>query len=435
MYFSALKHRPGSISCLLIVLLLGTTSIFADPVVLDKIITIVNDDIITQNELKSEINFIKKQLTQQNRPIPGDAVLSKQMLERLIQKRLQLQLAKKANIKIEDQILDRAILGIATQNNMSLSQFRVAIEKDGIDFTSYRDIIHDEIVINQLRQRQVINRISVTEQETKDLLANKALEGNRNDEFRLAHILVEVPEAASSIQVQQAKQKAQGVLDKISNGEDFSLLAAAVSDGQKALEGGDLGWRKLGQIPMLFANVATTMKISDVSTLIRSPSGFHIVKLQDKRTEEVKHFIVQTKARHILVRVDELTSSTEARTKLEQLKSRIEHGDSFEDVAKSNSDDPGSAANGGELGWVSPGVMVPRFEREMDKTDVKQISKPFKTNFGWHIVQVMERRNHDNTEESNILNAKKQIRERKTEEETQNWLRRLRDEAYVEIRI
>jgi peptidyl-prolyl cis-trans isomerase SurA len=434
MFFSSVQSRFNSI-CGLVLLLLCSFDVFAVSESLDKIITVINDDIITQNELLTEINFIKKQLRQQNRPIPRDAVLHKQMLERLIQKRLQLQMAEKAHIRIADETLDNAILNIASQNNMSLTQFRNALEDDGYEFDTYRKIIRDEITINQLRQRLVVNRISVTEQETQDFLANKALQGGRNDEFRVAHILIEVPEAASSEQVQVTKQKAQEVLDKIINGEEFTELAAAFSDGQKALEGGDLGWRKLGQLPVLFSNVVTTMEINGVSTLIRSPSGFHIIKLTDKRTDEKKLIIVQTKARHILVKVDELTTDHDARTKLEQLKRRIDLGDSFEEVAKSHSDDAGSAANGGSLGWVSPGVMVPQFERQMDKLDIGQMSEPFKTQFGWHIIHVQERRDHDNTEETNITSAKRQIRERKIEEETQNWLRRLRDEAYVEIRI
>ena len=434
MVFSSAKFRFNSI-CGCILLLLCSADVFASSESLDKIITVVNDDIITQNELSAEIDFIIKQLRQQNRPIPRESVLKEKMLDRLIEKRLQLQLAEKAHINIADETLDNAILNIASQNNMSLSQFRDALENDGYAYAKYRNIIRDEITINQLRQRQVVNRINVTEQEAQDFLANKALQGNYNDEYRVAHILIEVPEAASSDQVQLAKQKAQGVLEKIVNGEDFSQMAAAASDGQKALEGGDLGWRKLGQLPVLFSNVVTTMEINDVSTLIRSPSGFHIIKLTDKRADVKKQIIEQTKARHILVKVDELTTDYDARQKLEQLKRRIDLGDSFEEVARSHSDDTGSAANGGSLGWVSPGVMVPQFERQMDKLEIGQMSEPFKTQFGWHIIHVQERRDFDNTEEFNITSAKRQIRERKIEEETQNWLRRLRDEAYVEIRI
>ena len=434
MVFSSSKFRFNSI-CGFILLLLCSADIVASSESLDKIITVVNDDIITQNELSTEINFIIKQLRQQNRPIPRESVLKEKMLDRLIEKRLQLQIAEKAHINIADEILDNAILKIASQNNMSLSQFRDALENDGYVFAKYRNIIRDEITINQLRQRQVVNRINVTEQEAQDFLENKALQGNHNDEYRVAHILIEVPEAASSDQVQQAKQEAQEVLDKLVNGENFSQMAAAASDGQKALEGGDLGWRKLGQLPVLFSTVVTTMEINGVSTLIRSPSGFHIIKLTDKRANEKKQIIVQTKARHILVKVDELTTDYDARQKLEQLKRRIDLGDSFEEVARSHSDDTGSAANGGSLGWVSPGVMVPQFERQMDKLEIGQMSEPFKTQFGWHIIHVQERRDYDNTEEFNITSAKRQIRERKIEEETQNWLRRLRDEAYVEIRI
>ena len=403
--------------------------------VVDKIITIVNDDIITRNELIAEINFIKKQLRQQSNTLPSEAVLQKQILERLIVKHLQLQMAERARIRIDDETLNRNILNIASSNKMSLSQFRDVLERDGFDFAQYRKSIREEIAISRLRQRQVNSRVNVTEQEIEDFLANKSLLDNLDGEFNVAHILVEVPEAASSEQVQQSKAKAQEALEKIQAGEEFTKIAASYSDGQLALEGGDLGWRKLGQLPVLFSTAVTNMKVNDIRGLIRSPSGFHIIKLNDKRSNERKNIIKQTNARHILIKTNELLTNRDAWEKLDQLKQRVGLGDSFSDLALSHSDDTVTASKGGDLGWVSPGDLVPEFEKTMNALSVNQVSDPFKTQFGWHIIQLLERRDFDNTEQSISLSARKQIRQRKIEEETQNWLRRIRDEAYVEIRL
>ncbi len=431
--FSNSAAIRAKISAVVIVLSIFSGLSMAESV--DKIIIVVNDDVITKNELAEEIDFIKNQLRQQQTNIPPEEVLQKQILERMIQKQLQLQLAERARIRIAEESLDRTILKIAADNKLSLTEFRNILQDDGIDFEAYRRNIRDEMTINRVRQRQVYNKINVTEQETQDFLTNKAIQGGLNEEYRLAHILIEVPEAASSEQVQLAKKEAQSVLDSLNNGDNFTQVAASKSDGQRALEGGDLGWRKLGQLPTLFSNVITSMAVNDIHGLIRSPSGFHIIKLVDKRSNEEKKFIKQTRARHILIRTNELTPDSEARDKLEQLKKRIELGASFEELAKSHSDDTGSAAKGGALGWVSPGDMVPRFEKMLNTVSEGDISSPVKTQFGWHIIQVLERRDFDNTEKSKNLNARKQIRQRKIEEETQNWLRRLRDEAYVDIRI
>lgn len=411
----------------------GLSSAKSEPV--DKIITIVNDDVITANELAAEIRLVKNQIRQQQNPIPPGDVLQKQILERMIQKQLQLQLAKKARIKIAEETLDRTILKIAADNKLSLTEFRNIVENEGIDFETYRKNILDEITINRLRQRQIYNKINISEQETLDFLANKAIQGGLDEEYHLAHILKEVPEAASPEQVQLAKKAAQEIMGRLNNGDDFAQVAAAMSDGQKALEGGDLGWKKLGQLPTLFSTVVATMKVNDIYGLIRSPSGFHIIKLIEKRSKEQKKFIKQTKARHILIHTNELMSDRDAKEKLAQLKKRVALGDSFEELARSHSDDTGSAAKGGALGWVGPGDMVPRFEKMLNATPVGEISPPVKTQFGWHIIQVLQRRDFDNTEKVKKMSAKKQIRQRKMEEKTQNWLRRLRDEAYVEIRI
>lgn len=416
--------------------LLLSSSLCAQPSIaeLDRILAVVNDDIIVQSELDDALRTIKQQLQQQNRPVPPDSTLQRQVLERLIVMRLQLQLANSTGIRVDDETLNRTVQNIAQQNGMSLSEFRSVLERDGFNFAKFREDIRNEIIINRLQQRQVTNRITVTEQEVDNFLANQNVQGTKNVKYHLAHILIAVPEGASSQQIQEARAKAQQVLGELRAGADFTQKAIAVSSGQQALEGGDLGWREPGQIPTLFVDTVLKMKPGDISDPIRSPSGFHIVKLVDAQDNE-RHIITQTLARHILIRTNEITSGSDARTRLEQLKGRIETGEDFAALARSHSEDSGSAVKGGDLGWVSPGDMVPRFEETMNRLKPGEVSEPFETQFGWHIMQVLERREYDNTEEFKRSKARELIRQRKAEEELDIWLRRLRDEAYVEYRL
>ena len=405
----------------------------------DRILAVVNDNVITQSDLAAEKHTVTQQMRQQNIEIPPDDILDKQLLERLILKHLQLQLAGSSGIKIDDDTLNRAIETIAKQNNMSLKEFRSVLERDGFDFAAFRENIRTEIVLSRLRQRQIANRITVTEQEVENLLATQRLQGGTggggDNEYHLAQILIALPEAPTPEQVQKANKKAEEVLAKLRAGADFKQTASAVSNDQQALQGGDLGWLKTGQLPTLFAQVVPTLKPGDVSDLIRSASGFHIVTLLDKRGgADGARIIKQSQVRHILVRPNELVSDKEAETRLTQLKLRIEGGEDFAPLARSHSDDASSAANGGSLGWVNPGDLVPRFEEAMNSLQPGQISEPFQTQFGWHIVQLIERRDHDNTEEFRRSGARELITQRKTEEETQAWLRSLRDEAYVEYK-
>ncbi len=402
---------------------------------IDRIIAVVNDDVITASELDKELGAIKLQLRAQNTPLPAADTLRTQVLDRVVLKRLQLQLAGVNHVKIDDEALNRTILNIATQNKLSLSEFRNALDSDGINFEDYRENIRTEMTLAQLRQRQVTNRIVVTDQEVDEFLETQAVQGAVTDEFRLSHILIVVPDAATVEQVDAAQKKANSVLADLRAGADFAQTALSVSGGAQALQGGDLGWRKLGQLPTLFSNLVTTMKSGDlISAPIRSPSGFHIIKLVDKRKSDEHHLVMQTQARHILIRTTELVSSDDAKRKLEQLKQRIAAGDDFAEMARSHSEDSATAVNGGSVGWVSPGDLVPAFEEAMDQLKLKQISAPFHTQFGWHIVQVLERRDYDNTAELKKTRARDEIRQRKIEEETQTWLRQMRDEAFVELR-
>jgi peptidyl-prolyl cis-trans isomerase SurA len=400
---------------------------------LDRIVAVVNDDVIVQSELNAAAQTVRQQLEQERRPMPPRQVLERQVLERMIVTRLQLQLANSTGIRVDDETLNRTIQDIAAQNGLSLGQFRDILERDGFSFARFREDIRNEIAINRLQQRQVINRITVTEQEIENFLANQTVQGTEDMRFRLAHILIALPEAASPEQIQAAYARAQEVLEELRAGADFHETAVTFSEGQQALSGGDLGWREAGQIPTLFAEVVVDMGVGEVSEPIRSPSGFHIVKLVDREGEQ--HVVTQTQARHILLRPNELVGQAEVRARLEQLAQRIEAGEDFATLARSHSEDPASAANGGSLGWVNPGDLVPQFEDVMNRLAPGEVSRPFETPFGWHVVQVLERRQHDSTEEFQRNRAREMIRARKAEEELEVWLRRLRDEAYVEVRV
>ncbi len=402
---------------------------------LDRIVAVVNEDVITESELHEEIRTILLQLREKNTRLPPQNVIERQVLERLIVKRLQLQLAATTGITVDDDTLNQALRQIAKSNHLSLSEFREVLEGDGFSFEKFRENIRDEIAISRLRNREVENRVTVSDQEIGNFQESQGKRGAlESQQFHLAHILITLPEAASPEQIQAARDKAVAVLDDLREGVDFREKAFAVSDGQQAFEGGDLGWRKLGQVPTLFVEVVQAMEVGEISDLIRSPSGFHIIKLLEIRGDE-RRMITQTKVRHILISTNEMTSDDDAIIRLEQLKARIEGGEDFATLARAHSDDKGSAIQGGELGWVDPSSMVSEFEDVMNRMPAEEVCAPFRTQYGWHILQVMARREHDSTEEFKRTQAREEIRKRKVEEDLELWLRRLRDEAYVEYRL
>ncbi len=408
-------------------------AIDAKATLLNYIVAVVNSEVITAVELETQMKAMKRQLSQQKVIAPPDSILRKQLLEQQIMTRLQLQLAKETGIRVDDDQLNSTISNIASQNNLSLAEFRDVLEQDGFEFEKFREDIRNEIIITRLRQRQIDSRVNVTEQEVNDYLAHSKAQGNSKSEYHLGHILVATSEAASPEEVKEASLRAEKILKKLKDGANFKEVAMAESDGQRALEGGDLGWRKGGQLPTLFSEIVIKMKKGEISPVVRSPSGFHIIKLLDQRNEQ-QHLVTQTKARHILIRVDGIETEESALKRLNELRERILFGDDFAELARSNSDDKGSAAHGGELGWTSPGEMVPLFEKAMNSLKPGEVSEPFKTRFGWHIVQVLDRRAHNDTEEFKRSQARRLLQQRKAEEEYQTWLRRLRDEAYVELR-
>ncbi|MEW5754863.1 MAG: peptidylprolyl isomerase [Pseudomonadota bacterium] len=416
-------------------LLLSATAWAEQVVWTDRIVAVVNDDVITETEFRKQFANVLKQVRAQTERLPPEDVLRTQVLERMILARLQLQLAEKSGLKIDDTSLDRAVEGIAKQNNFSMQEFRRALDREGYDYGDFREDLRRDMTVARLRQREVENRINITEQEVDHFLTTQATQGSAEAEYRLAHILIAVPEGSSPAHVSAYEQEARAIIERLQQGADFAAVAMEKSSGAKALEGGDLGWRKLGQLPTLFADEAQRMKIGEISQPIRSPSGFHIIKLIEKRNvKEERSVIQQTLARHILVRPRSATEGNEARLRIERLYQRLANGEDFAALATANSDDKASAINGGDLGWVSPNMMVPEFEEKMNEVAKGAFSKPFESRFGWHIVQVLDRRDHDNTEEMRRDKARALLRERRIEEEYQLWLRRLRDEAFVEIR-
>lgn len=401
---------------------------------LNRIIAIVNDDVILSSELEDSITEIIKQLREKDTPVPDRPVLIKQVLERLVVDELQLQIARNNGLSIDDSMLNREVQDLARESGITLTEFREVLERDGYSYTRFREDLRKQLLIQQVRQQMVASRINVNDQEIDNLLATLKASGEGDIEYNFGHILVAIPEASSPEEIQAAEQRAGNILERLKNGADFSEIAIAESDGQTALEGGNIGWRKIGQIPSLFIDPIKGMQVGDLSGIIRSSGGFHIIKMLDKRGDE-RHIVQQTRARHILLKPDTVTSDEDIRIRIEQLEIRLRSGEDFATLALSNSQDTLSAAKGGNLGWVNAGDTVPEFEEAMNKLAPGEISGPVRSQFGWHLIQVQERRAHDSTEEYERSKVRGMIRSRKYTEELFLWLRRLRDESYVEYRI
>ena len=401
---------------------------------LNRIVASVNNDVVLESELRNRSDMVIDQLRAQRAELPSRSALQKQILDRLVLENLQLQLAERNGIRIDDEKLNNNMRTLAKQNDMSLSEFREALEQDGYDYVAFRDQFRNQITINQIRQQMVENRVEVTDQEVDHLLATAATFNDQNREYHLAHILVSTPEAASPEQIRESRKRVDDMLARLREGTDFAQMAIAESDGQQALNGGDLGWRKTGQLPSLFSDVVGQLQIGQISDPIRSPSGFHIVKIMDIRGDQ-RHIIKQTRARHILLHPDTLVSEQEIKTRMAQLRERMAQGEDFAVLARAHSQDPGSGSEGGDLGWVAPGQMVPEFEQAMNELAIGEISQPVQSRFGWHLIQVQERREQDETDDYRRTRARESIRQRKTDEQLEIWLRRLRDEAYVEYHL
>ena len=401
---------------------------------IDRIVAVVNDDVIVYSEMQTRLRSVVEQLENAGVPAPPKDVLEKQVLEQLILDRLQMQIGAATGIRVDDETLNRQMADIARQNNLSLREFRDILARDGYDFAVVRKEIRSELIKGQVQQRQVQDRVQVTDRDIDNYLATREKQGGNTPEYHVGHILIAVPDGASPEELAEARDEAEDVVARLNAGANFGRTAAAESDGRQALEGGDLGWRKAEELPTMLENVVPKLNKGELSDIVRSSSGFHIIKMIDVRGAE-RLVINQTHARHILIKTSEIISKDQARSRLSMLRSRIVNGADFDELARANSDDAGSAVKGGDLGWLSPSDTIPPFEKAMDALAVGAISQPFETQFGWHVVQVLGRRDRDSTEEVQRARAMETLRKRKTDEELETWFRQIRDEAYIEYRL
>ncbi|MEN9868584.1 MAG: hypothetical protein RL748_4174 [Pseudomonadota bacterium] len=418
----------------------ATTPVQAE--VIDSIVAVVNDEVITNSELQARIDVIVQRMRAQKAPVPPEAELKRQVLERLIVESAQVQLAREGGLRTEDASLDRAIARVAEQNKLTVQQLRDQIEKEGFPFAAYREDIRNQITLSRLREREVDNKVIISDAEVDNYLTAEAVNAQTQQEFNLAQILVRIPENASAEVIAQRRKKAEEAWQKVNAGGDFSKLAATYSDASDALTGGDMGWRNPDRLPQIFFNAVLNVKEGQLAPLVKSPNGFHILKVLGKRSlpsvdgsKPASTAIQQTRARHILIKINQVVSQADARRKLQEVKERLQNkAAKFEELAKTFSND-GSASKGGDLGWLFPGDTVPEFEKAMNDLKVGEVSDPVETQFGMHLIEVMERKTDDVSSERKRQEARQALRARKIEENTEDWLRQLRDRAYVEIRL
>lgn len=407
----------------------------AETVLLDRIVAVVNDDVILESELNTEIDYIKRQLDQRNMQLPPDKVLAQQVLQRMAIRELQLQIADRIGIRVSDDRLNQALSNIAQRSGLTLSKLPASLASEGIDYSEYREGLREELIINNLQQQEVMQRVVVSEREINQYIANLR-DIDSGQEYSLSHILVALSSEPSQKELKDRRARAEQIHEMLENGGDFAQTAVAYSDGQQALEGGDLGWRKRQEIPTLFSDLIDQLQPGEISDIIRSASGFHILKLNETRGVGTDKILVdQNHARHILITPNAVNTDEKAREKLKALRDRILEGEDFAALAREYSEDPGTAVRGGDLGWTNPGEFVPEFERTLAELELGEISQPFRTQFGWHIVELLERRKHDMTDEAQRGQAHAAIRQRKFEEQLPVWLQRLWDEAYLSFHL
>lgn len=424
----------GKLLSLLLLLALPLTCVAQRTTLVDRIVAIVNKEVITLSELNEAVGMAERELRRRGTPVPERSVLEHQMLERLILNKAQLQLARNSGLRIDELQLDRAVQRIAESNKMTLADFRQVLERDGVSFDAWREQVREQMLLTRLREREVDDRVQVSDTEV-DLFLEQMKNRPEAVEYNLAHILVRVPDQASPERIQAARQRADKALAEARGGADFASLAASYSDAPDALQGGALGWRNEDRLPELFATALAKLQPGEVSPVLRSPAGFHILKLVDRRGAGTDNAPVrQTRLRHILIRTNEAVSDAEARRRILQLRERIVNGADFGEIARTNSDDT-TAARGGELDWVYPGDTVPEFERAYEELKIGEISQPVRTPFGYHLIQVLERRSSAVSPERRRLQVRQALRERKADEAYQEWLRQLRDSTYVELKL
>jgi peptidyl-prolyl cis-trans isomerase SurA len=425
-----LRHVSRALA---LVALIGTAHIASASIqTIDRIVAVVNKSAITQQELDARISSIQKNMASQQITPPSPSVLKQQVLDRMILELVQVQYADQIGIRIDDSQLERAIGRISEQNKMSLPQFRETLAKQGTSWKSFREDIRREITLSRLREREIDNRIVIGDSEIDEYL--KLNHGKEQQEFRLAHILIPLPENASPEQIAAKRTRALAAVKEIESGKDFASIAAVYSSAPDATSGGNLGWRAAGSLPPAFTQLLEKLKPGEITDLVRSPGGFHIVKLLEKRSQEQKTIVEQTHARHILIRTNELVSENDARQRLNQLVDRLKNGSKFEELARLYSDD-GSASKGGDLGWLTPGETVPEFESAMNALKPNETSGVIQSPFGLHIIQVLERRSKDMTVERERFRVRNELKQRKSEEQFEDWIRQQRDRAFVDLRL
>lgn len=430
-----MKSKTPKLAALVLLLGLSLAGLSQGvPLPVDRIVAVVNNTVITRYELDAQIQRVLAQLARSNATPPSRRLLERQVLERMITEKTLLQAAEASNVRIDNAALNRALTRIANQNNMELPDFKAALEKEGQDFGAFREQIRNEMLITRLREREVDSRIIVTESELDNFLANPALDLDKQTEYNLAHILILAPEGASPEKLRELQDKADKAATELNAGANFNQVSALYSDAQNALQGGQIGWRPEAKLPSLFADAVRNLKPGEVTPVLRSANGFHILRLIDKRGKDVATVVKQTRARHILIKTNEIVTDQEAQKRLADLRERIVNGADFERLAKVHSDDT-SASKGGDLGWLNPGETVPEFERAMNALQPGETSEAVRSTFGWHILQVLERREKDMTQERKRLDARRAIMERKSDEAFDDWVRQTRDRAYVEYRL
>lgn len=418
-------------TCLTLLCLYAGTTAVAETRILDSVVAIVEDDVIMSSELSSRLEVIRASLTQQQRPMPPEEVLVRQTLDQLILENIQLQMGRRAGVRISDSQLNAALNRIAAQNRMSLDQFRLQLEQSGQSYPQMREDVRREMIVQRVQQGNVSQRIQISEQEVQNFLESKEGETMTSPEYRLVHALLPLADDASPAEVQTAEDYVNSLYQQIQSGQQFAEVVSN-TDGRYVFSGGDLGWRKAQDLPSLFADVAPGMEVGETALPIRSASGFHLLHLAEARGG--KTVIGQTRVRHILIKPTAIRDDNESRALAADLRVQILDGSEFEALAREYSDDIGSAQEGGDLGWTSPGQMVPEFEKAMNATGIDDISEPVRSEFGWHILQVLERRQEDVSQTVAMNRGAEVLRQRKYQEELDAWLRKIRDEAFVDIK-
>ncbi|PPI83393.1 molecular chaperone SurA [Marinobacter maroccanus] len=426
--------RHGVQALLILLAVLAPLSVQAERKLLDQVVAIVDEDVILQTELEARISTIASRLNAQGTALPPRQVLEERVLDQLITESIQMQMADRAGMRISDNELNETMANIAERNGMTLAQFENQLAAEGVAYNQAREQIRREMLTSRVQQRQVGNRVRVTDREVENYLESLEARGGNNAQYRLAYIFVSVDDPSNEAEVDAAREKAQRLRNQIASGRDFREVAVAESDASNALEGGDMGWRAEGQLPSLVAPVVPELPVGEPSEVLENNSGFHLVMVMDKRGGEQQQMIQQHRVRHILVRPSEARTDNQAETMIRDLYQQLQNGASFSALAREYSDDPVSGSDGGNLGWVSPGQMVPAFEQAMLAADIGELRGPFRSQFGWHILQVQERRQKDISGDVRDAEARQAIYRRKFETELQNWLQEIRDEAFIEFK-